>query len=104
MNIAASRWAWKQFPARPADKLVLLALAYHAEVKTYRAWPSIAALVADTLINRKQVIPALDRLESAGFIQDTGDRMGRTRQVKVYQLMVEQSVSGTIEEYPIGDR
>ncbi len=102
MNTAASRWAWQQHAGRPSDKLVLLALAMHANVKSGLAWPSIAALSADTGMNRKQVIPALDRLEAAALIADSGQRQGRTRQIKVYRLCMNGPADGPLE-YPIGD-
>ncbi|MFZ2996262.1 helix-turn-helix domain-containing protein [Sphingobium sp.] len=94
MNRRAVEWAAGQRVPRAADKLVLWGLAHHADLKTFRAWPSIAALTAFTGMNRKQIIAGLDRLEASGRIIDTKERQGRTKQVKVYWVAVEQCPIG----------
>lgn len=123
MNAAAVKWAFSQRVAKAGDRLVLLALAYHATLQAGDAWPSVAAISQLSGLNRKQVIPALDRLERAGLIVDSGQRQGRTRQVKVYRLAwkgasqtpLKDAQLGTVKEspnltpfpppkeYPIGD-
>lgn len=94
MNRRAVQWAAEQRVPRPADKLVLWALAHHADLKAFRAWPSIAAMTAFTGLNRKQIIAGLDRLEASGRISDTKERQGRTKQIKVYLIAVEQAPIG----------
>lgn len=88
MNNAAVKWAASQQPPQAADKLALWALAHHAEVKTLRAWPSVAAICAFTGLKRKVVLASVSRLERAGLIEDTGDREGRTRQIRVFRLVM----------------
>ncbi|MCW2395871.1 MULTISPECIES: DnaA N-terminal domain-containing protein [unclassified Sphingobium] len=66
---------------------MLLGLASCADAH-HCAYPSIDWLCEFSDLNRKTVILALQRLEGGllPLIRDTGDRKGRTRQVKVYQL------------------
>lgn len=86
MSLDASRWAWKQRVGKSSAKLVLLSLADLADEQN-RSWPSIKHLELDTELNRKTIIDSLGHLERHGFLIDTGDRKGRTGQVKVYQLI-----------------
>lgn len=53
------------------------------------AWPSIKWLTEWTDLNRKTIITALQDLEAAGFITDSGERKGATKQVKAYRLNIE---------------
>jgi pyocin large subunit-like protein len=89
MSWQACRWAAGQRMARPAEKLVLWALAEHASEDSGTCWPSLAAVVEFTGLDRKTVIGALAALTGAGLIADTGERKGRTQQVKVYRLGLE---------------
>jgi hypothetical protein len=66
---------------------VLTALADYANEDHY-AYPSKETLSSKTLLDRKTVMVSLQRLTFHGFIQDTGERKGKTGQVKVYQLNV----------------
>jgi hypothetical protein len=80
-------WAAKQRPGSASAKLVLLGLASCADAN-HCAYPSIDWLCEFSDLNRKTVIAALQRLEDGMFplIEDTGERKGRTKQVKVYRL------------------
>lgn len=89
MSFDALAWAAKQSPGTSGSKLVLLGLAECAHRKTGFAFPSLAELVEFTSLDRKSVISNLDKLEAAGFIKDTGNRVGRTHQIKVYTLTME---------------
>jgi hypothetical protein len=85
MTIEAINWAWKM-PVRPASaKLTLVALADHAN-KDAEAWPSVKALCVKTSLDRKTVISAIQILEIKRCVADTGKRMGRTAQIKVYRV------------------
>lgn len=86
MSDHAVRWASKQHPPHALDKLVLWALADAHNREKRRAYPSVAAIVAFTGWQRKAVMASLDRLARYGFIFDTGDRIGKTRQIKVWAL------------------
>ncbi|MBY5961920.1 helix-turn-helix domain-containing protein [Marinobacter nauticus] len=85
MSLDASRWAWQQQNLKASEKLVLLAIADRAG-ENHTAHPSIKRLELDTCLNRKTIIRSLDHLELIGLLLPTGEKVGRTRQVKVYQL------------------
>lgn len=96
MNIAALKWAGRQATRRPTGKLVLLAYAHHANPKGV-AWPSLAALVEFTGLNRKTIIREVKSLAYAGLMEDSGERRGTTAQIKVWRLATAQeslSLSG----------
>ena len=87
MSWETQSWAAKQRPGSASAKLVLLGLASCADAN-HCAHPSIQWLCDFSDLNRKTVISALQRLEDGMFplIEDTGQRRGRTLQVKVYRL------------------
>lgn len=89
MSFDALAWAAKASGLRPAEKLVLLGLAECADRHTCEAHPSVAALIEFSGLNRKTVIAALDALALASLIAETGELVGRTRQIKVYRLNLE---------------
>ncbi len=87
------RWAKKAKTGRSSAKSVLTWLAdmCGADFTTY---PSIAALAEATELDKKTVQASLQHLMAMGFIQDTGERRGRTRQIPVYRLIgVEESIA-----------
>lgn len=86
MSLEALHWAYSQEVLSSSKKYVLVTLAYHADVDTNRAWPTIQTLARETALDRKTVIQALKQLVQGGFITDTGDRAGRTKSVTVYLL------------------
>ena len=93
MSLDASIWAWKVRQKqkkggsiKPLKRLVLLSLADRAS-EDHCAYPSMARLVEDTEMDRKTVLKIIDELVEDGLIQDTGERKGRTKQVKVYRLL-----------------
>lgn len=86
MSFDALAWAAKQNPGTSGTKLVLLGLAECANRQHGLSFPSLAELVEFTALDRKSVIANLDRLEAGGFITDTGRKVGRTGQIKVYKL------------------
>lgn len=93
MSLDAMRWVKKTTTGRSSAKAVLTWLAdmCGADLTTY---PSIAALVKVTELDKKTVQASLQYLIEKGFIQDTGERRGRTRQIPVYRLLgVEESVA-----------
>lgn len=86
MSFDALSWAAKQNTGSSGTKLVLLALAECANRTHSLAFPSIAEIVEFSALDRKSVITNLAKLEDAGLIADTGRKVGRTQQIKVYQL------------------
>lgn len=87
MSWEAQAWAARQKCGSSSAKLVLLGLASCAGAD-HCAYPSVAWLCEFGDLNRKTVIAALQRLEEGMFplIVDTGERKGRTKQIKVYRL------------------
>ena len=88
MSWGALAWAAKTRVERASEKLILIALCDRHNDETGFAYPSIDWLCEFSSLNRKTVISALDRLEACGLIQDSGRRVGATRQVKVYTINV----------------
>jgi hypothetical protein len=88
MSWDALAWAAKCKVGKAADKLVLLGLADRHNPETNTAYPSVAWLADFSSLNRKTVITSLDRLEALGLISDSGERAGKTRQVKAYRLAI----------------
>lgn len=89
MSFAALAWAAKQQPGNLAAKMVLLALANVADEHGC-AYPSTAAIAEFGSMDHKTATAALDRLAAAGLIVDTGEREGRTKQIKVFRLALER--------------
>jgi len=88
VSFAALAWAAKQRPGNLAAKMVLLGLANFADEHGC-AYPSTAALAEFGDMDHKTATAALDRLDALNLISDTGEREGRTRQIKVYQLAIQ---------------
>lgn len=96
MSWETQAWAGKQRPGSASAKLVLLGLASCADAN-HCAFPSIQWLCDFSDLNRKTVIAAIQRLEDGMFplIEDTGERRGRTGQVKVYRLAAADAGAGS---------
>lgn len=97
MSIAALDWVFKQDIHPSWLKFTLVALADCAGDEG-ECWPSIAHICATTSLDRKTVIKALDQLTVLGYLAETGEKRGRTKQVKVYIL--KDTVGGTIRRVP----
>lgn len=89
MSSEALSWAFRQECKSSSVKFTLVALCECANFKTGRITPSIAHIAEITGQNRKTIIANLAILEAEGFIRDTGERCGRTGQIKVYQAETE---------------
>lgn len=86
MAIQLVTWALG-LPITPSSaKFVLVVLADAANLATMNAFCSVGHLAQSTCQDRKTVIANLQRLAELGYIEDTGDRVGRTGQVIVYAL------------------
>ncbi|MFT3966834.1 MAG: helix-turn-helix domain-containing protein, partial [Sphingobium sp.] len=91
MSWETQSWAAKQRPGSATAKLVLLGLASCSDAN-HCAHPSVDWLCDFGDLNRKTVIAAISRLEADRVIEDTGRRVGRTGQVKVYRLAADTPV------------
>lgn len=90
MSSEALAWAFKQQVPSAATKFVLVALAECAHYKTGRIYPSIEHIREITSLNRKTIIASIDWLSANGYLIDTGEREGRTKQIKVYLAALER--------------
>lgn len=89
MSFDAIAWALDQPVGRSAAKFLLVALAdcVNGEgIEDMLAFPSAAHLARRTAQDEKTVQANLARLREQGFIEDTGERRGNTRQIVVYRL------------------
>jgi hypothetical protein len=85
LSIRALNWAF-ELDLKPATrKFVLVVMSNHAG-DSGLCFPATETLCRMTSLDRKTVISALDDLVQDGFLVDTGERRGKTKQVKVYQL------------------
>jgi len=101
MSWVALGWASKQKPGRVADKMVLIALADRHNEESDVSYPSVAWLADFSCLDRKTVVAALNRLESAGLISDSGQRVGKTKQVKAYSLAINDTEKGMPKAEPL---
>lgn len=97
MSISALDWVFKQDIHPSWLKFTLVALADCAGDEG-ECWPSIAHVCATTSLDRKTVIKALDQLTARGYLAETGEKRGRTKQVKVYIL--KDTAGGTLRRVP----
>jgi hypothetical protein len=96
MSVEAITWALGQEVPHSSAKFVLVVLANCASGDGNVAYPSTAYLSDSTCQDRKTVLANLQRLQEMGFITDTGQRVGRTRQIIVYRLNMPEN--GTVKE------
>lgn len=93
MSSEALSWAFGLDVKPSAVKFTLIALCECANYKTGSIHPSIAHIAEITGQNRKTIISNIAKLEELGFITDTGERIGLTKQIKVYRAAI-----GTVPE------
>lgn len=85
MSIEAMNWALKQPFEKSSYKFVMLILANHADQDGV-CWPSVASIIESTCLEKKAVQRALKYLRDEGWLVDTGERKGLTKQVIKYRL------------------
>jgi pyocin large subunit-like protein len=86
MSIAALDWAFKASVATSSQKLVLICLANYADASGVM-YPSVERIALDAQMNRKTVLAAMAALMAQGILIDTGKRIGRTKSVRILQLV-----------------
>lgn len=91
MSHRATDWASRQRLHHATDKLLLWALADAEDGRTGTTYPSTAALCEFTGMGRTAILEGLARLVERKLIEDTGERRGRTRQVKVWRLALDSA-------------
>lgn len=96
VSAKAVTWALKQPVPQSSAKFVLVVLAECVNGESFVAWPSIAHVIEATGQDRKTVQANIRRLQEWGWIEDTGEREGTTKQVVVYRL--KEPENGPIKE------
>lgn len=88
MSFPAIAWALKQPVGRASAKFLLIAMAdcVNADSEELLCFPSIAHLSKVTDMDPKSVKANLVKLRELGFIEDSGDRKGKTGRVITYRL------------------
>lgn len=102
MSHQAVSWALKQpIPHSPA-KFILVVLAHHvnAAARPWQAFASVTLLAQETGQNRKTVLENLKRLVDFGYLADSGERVGVTGRIPVWNLTEAPNgtKTGTIEQ------
>lgn len=103
MSHQAVAWALKQPVSHSPAKFVLVVLAHHVNANAARPWnayASVTLVAQETGQNRKTVLENLRRLVEQGYLVDSGERVGATGRIPVWNL-TEPSNSpetGTIEQ------
>lgn len=87
MSRAATDWAWA-LELKASQKLLMLSLADRAD-ESHCCYPSIQRLVKDTGMDRKTIGKWVGQMIDDGLITDTGERKGKTKQVRVLRLNIE---------------
>jgi hypothetical protein len=84
MSSEALAWAFKANVKPSSVKFTLVALCECANYRTGKIFPSIEHICQITGQDRKTVISNIGKLASDGWITETGERVGKTGQIKVY--------------------
>lgn len=77
MSVKMISWAFKQ-SVSPTEKLVLIALADHANDEDFTCWPSLSHLVKKTSLHKKTIWKAIDRLVDMGLVRRISDESKRS--------------------------
>lgn len=72
MSVQAMSWVFEHSEARLAARLVLLAIANHADADGRNAWASVRRLAEEAHVSERQARYGLRQLEAAGEIVDVG--------------------------------
>lgn len=97
MAVEAIAWALKTPIKRSSTKFVLVVLGNCADGDSWEAFPSIGYICDSTALDRKTVVAALRSLSADGYIADTGERRGHTKQIPIYRL--NRSKTGNVEQF-----
>ncbi|MNV03553.1 hypothetical protein D3C71_938230 [compost metagenome] len=103
MSHQAVAWALKQPVRHSPAKFVLVVLAHHVSATAARPWnayASVTLVAQETGQNRKTVLENLRRLVELGYLVDSGERVGATGRIPVWNLTEppNSTETGTIEQ------
>jgi DNA-binding transcriptional ArsR family regulator len=94
VSIEALNWAWKQPCPNPTSKLVLMALADHANADG-ECWPAMKRIAELCGITPRQVSTHITALEAAGYVTK-GARRRRDGQLRGWDYLVHSATSGSL--------
>jgi hypothetical protein len=92
LSIHALSWAFKQTLEKSSEKLTLLCLCNYADTQGY-CYPSLARIAKEGSQDAKTVTASIKALIEAGLIRDSGHRIGRTKAITVWQVILTESSS-----------
>jgi pyocin large subunit-like protein len=87
MSLSALTGALRAKIKRSSDKFILVCMANYAD-EDDECWLSQTRLQSDTSLDRKTIMCGIRRLVEAGYIRDTGERKGSTKQIIVWRLVL----------------
>lgn len=93
MSIQAVAWVLENSEATLADRLVLIAIANHADARGWNAWPAVPQIALEARVDRATVFRALTSLEATGEVV-IERRAGRSNIYGIAALMGSQSATG----------
>lgn len=93
MSIQAVGWVFDWSEATLADRLVLLAIANHADARGMNAWPSIEKIADEAKVDRATVFRAITALEQLGELTVLR-RPGRSSYYGITAFMGSQDATG----------
>lgn len=83
------KWAMDDAPCPTSSTFATLVVFANFANEYGRCYPSTETVATKSRQNAKTVRAAIDRLEADGLLVDTGARVGRTGNIKVYALGME---------------
>ena len=101
MSIEALNWAWEQPVAKAATKLVLLALADHANADG-ECWPSMKRIAERSDISPRHVSRAIDELIDLGLVEKSNRRRhGGQYRGWDYRILVQRTPASIGNQVPL---
>jgi DNA-binding transcriptional ArsR family regulator len=101
MSIEALNWAWEQPVAKAANKLVLLALADHANGDG-ECWPSMKRIADRSDISARHVSRAINELVDLGLVEKANRRRhGGQYRGWDYRLLIQQTPAASGHGRPV---
>lgn len=97
MSIQAIAWVLENSTSELADRLVLLAIANHADAHGHNAWPSVDQIAKEARVSRSTVFRCLHRLSNLGEVTVTSGGHG-PGSTNTYQIEMEGSEFETLNK------
>lgn len=106
MSIQAVAWVLDHSQATLADRLVLIAIASHADARGWNAWPSVPLIAREARVGESTAYRSIAALEELGELT-IQRRPGRPNRYAITALMASQIERGDpsrIERGPLSNR